>query len=331
MARSTRVLLVRPNRSTFMDEDEALLRRHYDLRVLDMYALPRGASYGPRFFMSLARGVLWADVVVSWFADRHSAAAGLVSRILGAKCIVIVGGYEPAKVPEIGYGAMMSERDARNVRKALRRAHSVLVVSEFTKDELQANLGFSGAKVVYNGVEVDKMPSEAPKEALVLMAANAFVSTRKLKGLDTFARASALVPGARFVLVGPYDQETADALKALSPKLELPGWIRHEELLGFMRRAKVYCQTSYRESFGTALAEAMACACVPVVSKGGSLPEVVGDTGYYVDYGDAEGTADTIRSALGSDKGASARERALLMFPMEKREKALVDEIDSLA
>lgn len=330
MARNTRVLLVRPNRSEFMDRDEALLKRHYDLRLLDVHALPEGVSHGPRFLLNLARGVLWADVVVSWFADRHSAAAGLMSRALGAKCIVIVGGYEPAKVPEIGYGAMLTERDARNVRKALRRAHSVLAVSEFTRSELEANLGFSGAKVVYNGVEAGKAPSELPKAALVLMAANVLVSTRKLKGLDTFARASALVRGARFVLVGPCDQETADALKALSPSLELPGWVEHEELLDLMRRAKVYCQISHRESFGTALAEAMACACVPVVSKGGSLPEVVGDTGYYVDYGDAEGTADAIRSALGSDKGVAARERALRMFPMEKREKALVGEIDSL-
>ena len=331
MARRTRVLLVRPNRSSFMDQDEVLLRRHYDVRTLDMYAIPRGGLYAPRFLVRLSRDVLWADVVVSWFADRHSATAGLLSRMLGAKCVVIVGGYEAAKVPEIGYGSLLSDKGARTVGKALRRAHLVLAVSEFTKQELESNLNFSGAKVVYNCVGPDFVPGDAPKERLVVMVANTLSSTRRLKGLDTFAQASALVPDARFVLVGPNDEETAEALKVMAPSLEITGQVTHDEVVAWMKRANVYCQTSYRESFGIAVAEAMACACVPVVTKGGALPEVVGDTGFYVEYGDAKATAEAITHALRSDKGPKARERVQGMFSMERRESALTTVIDSLA
>ncbi len=117
MARRTRVLLVRPNRSSFMDQDEVLLEEALRLRTLDMYAIPRGGLYAPRFLVRLFRDVLWADVVVSWFADRHSATAGLLSRMFGAKCVVIVGGYETAKVPEIGYGSLLSDEGARTVGK----------------------------------------------------------------------------------------------------------------------------------------------------------------------------------------------------------------------
>ncbi len=207
----------------------------------------------------------------------------------------------------------------------------MLAVSEFTKHELESNLNFSGAKVVYNCVGPDFVPGDAPKERLVVMVANALSSTRRLRGWNTFAQASALVPDARFVLVGPNDEETAKALEALAPSLEITGQVTHDEVVAWMKRAKVYCQTSYRESFGIAVAEAMACACVPVATKGGALPEVAGDVGFYVEYGDAKGTAEAIISALGSEKGAKARERVQGMFSMERRESALTTVIDSLA
>jgi glycosyltransferase involved in cell wall biosynthesis len=95
-----------------------------------------------------------------------------------------------------------------------------------------------------------------------------------------------------------------------------------------MRRAKVCCQLSYRESFGVAVLEAMACGCVPVVTRAGALPEVVGEAGHYVEYDDVDATVREIRSALKADgKAATERSRA---FSAERREKGLVDAIDSV-
>ncbi len=62
----------------------------------------------------------------------------------------------------------------------------------------------------------------------------------------------------------------------------------------------------------------------------GSLPEVVGDTGFYVPYGDAEATAEAIEKALNSDKGKEARQRIRKMLPLEKLERELVSEIEEL-
>ena len=98
-------------------------------------------------------------------------------------------------------------------------------------------------------------------------------------------------------------------------------------LLQYYQKAKVYCQLSTQESFGVALAEAMACGCVPVVTRKYSLPEVVGDTGFYVPYNDPETTAEAIKKALRSDKGAKARERVKKKFSEEQREKRLLQEI----
>ena len=69
--------------------------------------------------------------------------------------------------------------------------------------------------------------------------------------------------------------------------IEFTGFVTDDELLGWYQRAKVYCQLSYYESFGMAAAEAMLCECVPVVTRKGALPEVVGETGFYVEYGES--------------------------------------------
>jgi glycosyltransferase involved in cell wall biosynthesis len=92
----------------------------------------------------------------------------------------------------------------------------------------------------------------------------------------------------------------------------------------------VYCQLSTHESFGVALSEAMSCGCVPVVTRKYSLPEIVGDTGFYVPYNDPEATANAIRKALTSNKGLKARARIEKVFSLEKREKILLQEMSDL-
>jgi glycosyltransferase involved in cell wall biosynthesis len=78
------------------------------------------------------------------------------------------------------------------------------------------------------------------------------------------------------------------------------------------------------------LAEAMLCKCVPVVTERGALPEVVGDTGFYIPYGDEEATAQGIREALRSDNGERARKRIENNFSLKKREMLLIKTMESL-
>ena len=79
-----------------------------------------------------------------------------------------------------------------------------------------------------------------------------------------------------------------------------------------------------------ALAEAMLCECVPVATERGALPEVVGDTGFYTQYGDEKITADAIEKALHSQKGRKARERVKEKFSREVREEKLARLIEEI-
>ena len=130
----------------------------------------------------------------------------------------------------------------------------------------------------------------------------------------------------KFVLIGKHRDRSIEHLKSVAPpNVEFTGFVSDEELLGWYQKAKVYCQLSMYESFGMTLAEAMACGCVPVAADCAALPEVVGDTGFYVPYGDPKATAEAIEKALQSDKGEEARERVKRLFPIERREKEIID------
>ena len=91
----------------------------------------------------------------------------------------------------------------------------------------------------------------------------------------------------------------------------------------------MYVQVSAHEGFGCALAEAMLCGCVPVVTDRGAIPEVVGETGFYVKYDSPRETAARILEGTGSSELASrvARDRISRLFPLEKRREALVNAV----
>jgi glycosyltransferase involved in cell wall biosynthesis len=112
--------------------------------------------------------------------------------------------------------------------------------------------------------------------------------------------------------------------------VEFTGSVSDENLVAYYQAAKVYCQLSYYESYGMAPAEAMLCECIPVVTHRGALPEVTGDVGFFVQYGDIEGTATAIKQALQSQNGKQARNRIIEKFSHQMREEQLVSIIEEM-
>ena len=323
-----KILFVCPSFSSFIQNDLDILSRHFDVRV----AHYQGKKRMLKFLIETLKGVLWADVTFSWFADVHAFVAGLFSKIFRRNSIVVVGGYEVAKVPEINYGGMLSRKKAFIVKFVLKHADKVLAVSEFSEKEILRCVNVKSIKLVYHGVDYEEeFKPTSEREDVVITVGGVSDSTVKIKGLKTFVKAAKYLPGVEFVLIGEFFGNSVEHLKEIAPKnVNFTGFVSHEEIFKYLQKAKVYCQLSIRESFGVALAEAMACECVPVVTNNGALPEVVGDTGFYVPYGDPKATAEAIKEALKYDKGKKARERIKNMFPMERREYKLVKIIRGL-
>lgn len=317
-----KIFLVIPSPSTFTQRDLEALRQEYLVRetVISNYQGRDGLKRSLLIAFEILRGVLWAGLTYSWFAHNHSYLAVLLANLFGKRTIVVIGGYEVAREQEIGYGTLLNPKLTKRVNYIIRNADHILAVSEFNKREILKLSERRHVAVVYNGIDCVRFNPGEEKEELVITVCQISWSNITLKGLDTFLNAAKHLPDIRFAIIGRVlDGSIEDLKRDAPPNIEFVLFPSQDEILQWYRRAKVYCQLSYRESFGVALAEAMSCECVPVVTDRGALPEVVGDVGFVVPYGDAEATAAAISEALHSGRGRAARVRVQEEFSFEER------------
>lgn len=329
MSVAKKKLLAIPENDIFLKRDIEILKKYFEIRTAPGFSRRRPITS----IFKILKGVLWADLTFAFFAGTHTFLAVLFSKILRKKLVVVVGGYEVAKLPEIGYGAMSQPIYAHIVKFVLNHADKLLAVSEFNKKEILKYAKPKNIRLIYasSPIDCDKFRPGGEKEDLVITTGFIKQATIRRKGFETFVKAAEYMPKVKFVLVGGYLDDSISYLKSIAPSnVTFTGAVGSDVVLRWCQKAKVYCQLSYYESFGMALAEAMACECVPVVTDKGALPEVVGDTGFYVPYGDAEATAAAIKKALNSDKGKKARQRIKKMFPIEKLKRDLVTEVKEL-
>jgi glycosyltransferase involved in cell wall biosynthesis len=65
-----------------------------------------------------------------------------------------------------------------------------------------------------------------------------------------------------------------------------PGFVTEEELVMLYNMTIAVCMPSIDEGFGLPVLEGMSCGAPVIVSRGGSLPEVAGEAGLYIDQDD---------------------------------------------
>jgi glycosyltransferase involved in cell wall biosynthesis len=323
-----KILFVAPPFQPFIKKDYEILKRRFRVKCV-VYNYDDKKSLlllVPR----IIKGVLWADLTYSWFGSFHAFFAVLFSKILRKKSIVVAGGYDVAKMTEITYGLMNMRLWRLFPMFSFKYCDRILAVSEYARREINENINVDDEKVVvvHHGFDKNKFFPRKAKENLVITVGQVNSQALYVKGLINFAKTSKFLPDTKFYLIGQVEKQSIRRLRRINQhNLLYKGFVPHEELASLMQRAKVYVQISAHESFGCSVAEAMLCECIPVVTACGALPEVVGDTGYYVPYGDVEATAKITTRALrdGEAKGEKARKRIEKEFPIEKREKRLIE------
>lgn len=146
------------------------------------------------------------------------------------------------------------------------------------------------------------------------------------KGVDTLLQALARAPGERrLTIVGRGDQ--SGALKRMASELGIGervvwrDWLDETDLARELSRCKLAVLPSRHESFGNAMAEAMAVGVPLVTTRAGSIPEIVEHevTGLLVPADDADALHQAIARlehdpALAARIGAAGRERMRANF-----------------
>lgn len=161
-------------------------------------------------------------------------------------------------------------------------------------------------EVVHNGIDLDvfhPMPEISREPQLLMTTASA---DTPLKGVSVLLHALALIveqfPNIKLCLLGRLKPSgTTERLIAelnLRPHIELHTNVTDQKMVALYARATMAVVPSLYEGFGFPAGEAMACG-VPVIStRGGALPEVVGDCGLLVDPGCSRSLADAIITLL---------------------------------
>lgn len=80
------------------------------------------------------------------------------------------------------------------------------------------------------------------------------------------------------------------------------GFVSSEDLVALYNAATLFVMPSIYEGFGLPILEAMNCGCPVVASKGGSLAEIVGDAGLFVDSYDLDSISKGIKAVF-EDQG----------------------------
>ena len=317
-----KVLLIKPwKKSSFIQQDANILRKRFDLTEVVF-------SWEKLIF--ILRTVLSGrvDCVIFWFVFWWAFPIVLASKLCRVKTILIPSGADVARYHEINYGELGSFRVRSWVTFVLNNADLVLPVSDFIKREVLKFSQPRRMKVIHNGIDTSifKPLFGRLKEKMMVMTVGAINKMNmRYKRFDLFVECAKYLPDAEFVLIGAHLDDTIKILRSISPSnVSFTGYVSTDDLIRYYSRAKVYIQLSHAEAFGCALAEAMACECVPVVASRGALPEVVGEAGYYVPYDDPKTTSEVVKTALDSNKGPEARQRVLRLFSLEKREKELL-------
>jgi glycosyltransferase involved in cell wall biosynthesis len=321
-----RLLFVHSRKASFVAIDRDILAERFE--VDDLFQPGRVPNLA-----KVVRGVLRADLVFGWFASWHTFLPITLAWILRKPSVLIIGGFDTADMPDIGYGHQRGGLRMHASRWIFRRATRLITNSNYSLGEIDRNTPIPPTRVtvVHHGVPDPFGEEPGEKEPAALTVGAIDRSTLVQKGQLAFVQAARELPDVRFVFAGEWLDDAVDELRGVAPSnVELTGWLSDEELHAAYRRAAVYVQASRHEGFGLAVAEAMLAGCVPVVMNVTAMPEVVGDAGVLIESQRPEAVADGVRRALAMGQEASrrARERILTTFPMESRREGILRVVD---
>ncbi len=223
-----------------------------------------------------------------------------------------------------------------------RSAHTVMTVSEFSRDELQRCFGLRRNDILV-GREGGEHAALASDDAAVLrrhgLVAGGFIlgvgSVKPNKNYALLGRAMRLLPNYPWpvAIAGAKDIGIFQDAAALPDGFQFLGFVPDAELAALYRQAAWFVFPSSYEGFGLPAVEAMANGCPVLAARAASIPEVCGDAALYFDPQDPASLADVLRTAA-ADRGlrpglvAAGRAR-LLRYNWQANAQILLDHLQT--
>lgn len=255
--------------------------------------------------------------------------------------LLLIPTTRESKTCIFAYGIEAWHSPGRIAEQALRRADSVMAISEYTRGELLKQVRVNPDKVNLFPCALDPhwVPEELDYESRegfpVILSVCRLTKDDSYKGVDSVIRSLPAVvkecgPVA-YRIVGQGDD--VSRLKALADELNVSSYVTFAgelsegELREEYRRSSMFVMPSEKEGFGIVFLEAMAHAKPVIGGAHGGTPSVIthGETGLLIKRRDIAGLAQSITRMLKDDElrarlGAAGHQRLLDDFTFRRFE-----------
>jgi glycosyltransferase involved in cell wall biosynthesis len=230
--------------------------------------------------------------------------SGLIASTVAAPLVVTAHGRDVRNIGAIPGVAHLT-------RRVVRKASTVIAVSDYLRHELEERLPEARGKtaVVDSGVDLERFRPQAPSEELASPAFLHVGSLTERKNVVRLADAFASFGRGSLTFVG--DGPLRAQLEGRE-HVRVVGRVAHDEVPRWLSSADVVCGPALVEPFGQSLLEAMACERSVVATRVGGPPEFVTDgAGVLVDPLDVAEIARGLEVASGlPSPNAAARAAA---------------------
>ena len=240
------------------------------------------------------------------------------------KVITTFYDFAPYRVPEL-FPKLSSAKIKTLYSFMAKKSDRIIAVSQSTKNDAKELLNYPEDKIdmVYNGIdkrffEESVLPSETLKkdynikDKYILFLGTLEPRKNLTRVLEAFSKFKSnsvdkgrrfdyqlVVAGKRGWLMEEYFQIVEDL--GIKDEVIFTGYVGGDDLKPLYSYAEFFVMPSLYEGFGQTVVEAMACGAPAIVSKISSIPEIAGDSVYYVNPYDTEGIAKAMKELAGDE------------------------------
>lgn len=286
-----------------------------------------------------------ADLYFVWWPTKGIVPI-LISKLLKKPAILVAGGSEIVNSIKLKYDFNTSNPLKKlSIISSLRFSDKILCISKFSMKEI-FSIPLAGKKIgektetVYLCVDTQKYDycynrennkniiltiSRLDEDHIYRKCIFSIISSAKILSKKNY--------NLKFVILGEKGRgfgEVEKKVKELGLKetVKFTGMVPEDVKLRYFQRSLIYLQPTLHEGFGLAIAEAMSCGIPIVTSNRGSVPEVVGDAGIYIDPNNPKEIAEAIETLvldfnLRKRLSKMGRQRVLNNFTVRHREKKI--------
>lgn len=215
--------------------------------------------------------------------------------------VVTVHDVIPLVMPQVS-GSPYREMFAETVSRGVRRADSVIAVSQWTKNDLLERFPLPEEKIIVIPEFADEIFQPLPQETVKSFLKESYGIERPYvlyvggfglrKNVAALIRAFATVaskyPDELLVISGK-EGKNSEALKKLGAELQLEGrihflgYVPRNHLPFFYNGADIFVYPSLYEGFGLPPLEAASCGKAIITSNTSSIPEMMGEGALLID------------------------------------------------